>query len=81
MVTLILHLLSSPCVHNGDLSDFSRADLLDPLGVAADGGQVLVTVLRDQDHILDADAADALVALEHRLVDVLRIAHGREEVR
>ena len=39
-----------------------------------------MTVLCNQDDILNAHATNALVTLEHLLVDVLRVAHRSEEV-
>ena len=75
-------LLASVCTVISILlaSDLPRANLLHPLSVAADRRKVLVTILRDQDDVLDAHATDALVALEHLLVDVLGVAHRSEKV-
>ena len=39
-----------------------------------------MTVLCNQDDILNAHATNALVTLEHLLVDVLRVAHRGEQV-
>ena len=75
-------LLASVCTVISILlaSDLPGANLLHPLGVAANSREVLMTVLRDQDDVLDAHATDALVTLEHFLVDVLGVAHRSEEV-
>lgn len=43
-------------------------------------GEILVTVLRDQNVILDADAADGIVLFQDVLVDVARVGFAVEEV-
>ena len=59
----------------------TRANTLDPIDITTNGGQVLVAVLRDQNHILNSYAPDALILLQHVVVDMLRVAYGGEQVR
>ena len=61
--------------------DLSRADLLHPLGVATNSGEVLVPVLGDHHDVFDTNATNALVALEHLLVNMLRVPYGCKKVR
>ena len=80
----LTHISNTPINVEDELphhSNLSRADLLDPLRVAADRGEVLVAGIGDQDDILDANAAHALVALEDLMIDVLRVADRSQEVR
>ena len=62
-------------------SELSRAHALDPRDIAAHSGEVVVPILRDDHDILDAHSPHALVALQHIVVDEIRVAYRREEVR
>lgn len=63
------------------ISEFPRAYALNPSDVAQHGGQVFVPIFRDQDDIFNPHTAYSFVPLEYIEVDMLRIAHGRDEVR
>jgi hypothetical protein len=56
-------------------SPFTRAYLLNPVHVAADYGQVLGSIRRYQNYVLDADTADGLEAGQYLVVYERRITH------
>ena len=62
-------------------SKHPRAHSLNPVDIAPNGSQVLISVFRDHDDVFNPDTAHILVLLEHVVIDMLRIAHGRKEMR
>ena len=58
----------------------SRTHPFNPFDIAPDRRQIFVSVFRDHNDVLNPHATHALVTLKHFMVDVLRVAHGCQEV-
>jgi hypothetical protein len=64
----------------GPKSYHPRTNPLNPLDITPHRREILVPIFRDENHILDPDATNALVALQYLVVDMLRVPDWGEKV-
>ena len=55
----------------GPKSNHPRTNPLNPLDITPHRRKILMPIFRDENHILDPDATNALVALQYVVVDML----------
>ena len=59
---------------------FTRTHPLEPIDVTSDGGEVLVSVFGNGDHVFDPNAPNALISREDIEIDVFGFPSWRQQM-